>query len=224
MISVEKFESNLDRDISWRKKEFSNLELLIQEKEENKSLLETLYRSAILLLYSHWEGHIKYCARYYIKYISSQDHKCFELKENFQQIMLGKHLSEKQIDPLNGKYIYHQQVLFNFFRGNMQNIFKVNEDETITTKSNLNFENLSIILSQLGLELGDLETKKAFIDEKLLDGRNSIAHGSKRGREDLQSLYEDIKKELLEMIEYFHSLISESIINQTYLKQPVESS
>lgn len=224
-MTQEQFEKKLTRDLAWRKKEFSNLELLIQEQEksQNKSVSETLYRAAILLLYSHWEGHIKYCARQYIKYICSYNHKCNELKDNFHQILLGEHLSEKDVSQLNGNSVHHQQMLFEFFKNQMQHTFNVNEKYTINTRSNLNFEQLSIILLQLGFELGDLETKKAFIDEKLLDGRNSIAHGQKKGSEDLNSLYNEIKAELLVMIEYFHTLTKDSIIGRTYLKSTAGS-
>lgn len=221
-MDLEQFDKKLTRDLSWRKREFSHLELLIQEKSIDIHLSETLYRAAILLLYSHWEGHIKHCARQYIKYICSHDYKCAELKDNFHQIMLGKHLSEKEIPHLNGESIHHQQLLFNFFKEQMQHTFKVNEEQTISTRSNLNFEQFSIILLQLGFKAGDLETKKAFIDEKLLDGRNSISHGQKKGKEELKSLYEEIKNELLNMIEYFHDLTKDSIINQTYLKTAEE--
>lgn len=222
MMTLESFEDSLAKDLSWRKKEFSNLELLIQEKLGNNSLLETLYRSAILLLYSHWEGHIKYCARQYIKYINSHNHRCSDLKDNFHQIMLGKFISTKQISPLNAGNIHHQKELFNFFREQHIHTFNVNEEHTITTKSNLNFEQLSIILLQLGFETGPLETKKVFIDEKLLDGRNSIAHGNRQGKTKPETLYREIKTELLEMIENFHSLIRESIANGTYLKKTTE--
>lgn len=222
MMTLEAFENSLDRDLSWRKKEFSNIELLIQEKLENASLLETLYRSAILLLYSHWEGHIKYCARQYLKYICSYNYKCSELQDNFHQIMLGKYISDKNISQLNAGNIHHQQELFYFFKNQQEHTFKVNEENTINTQSNLNFERLSIILSQLGFETGSLETKRAFIDEKLLDGRNSIAHGNRQGRTKPEILYGEIKTELLAMIEHFHALISESISNQMYLKSVTE--
>lgn len=222
MMTLDAFENSLDRDLSWRKKEFSNIELLIQEKSGNAPLLDTLYRSAILLLYSHWEGHIKYCAREYIKYICSQELKCSKLKDNFHQIMLGKYISDKNISQLNAGNIHHQQELFHFFRNQQQHTFKVNEEHTISTQSNLNFERLSIILSQLGFEIGSLEMKRAFIDEKLLDGRNSIAHGNRQGKTKPKELYGEIKNELLAMIEYFHSLIKESISNQTYLKATTE--
>lgn len=225
-MTEEQFENKLTRDLSWRKKEFSNLELLIQQKHENASTSETdtLYRAAILLLYSHWEGHIKYCAQLYIKYICSLDHKCIELKDNFHQIMLGKHLSKEKISQLNGSNVHHQKMLFDFFKDQTQQTFKVNEDSTISTRSNLNFEQLSIIFLQLGFELGDLDTKKAFIDEKLLEGRNAIAHGNRRGKEELESLYNEIKSHLLRMIEHFHDLTRNSISNKTYLKPAVESS
>lgn len=222
MMTLESFENSLDRDLGWRKKEFSNIELLILEKSENSSLLETLYRSAILLLYSHWEGHIKHCARQYIKYICSHNYRCSELQDNFHQIMLGKYISDKNISQLNAGNIHHQQELFYFFKNQQLHTFKVDEMHTISTQSNLNFERLSIILSQLGVEIGSLETKKAFIDEKLLDGRNSIAHGNRQGNIKPEKLYGEIKDELLAMIEYFHSLIRESIINQTYLKTTME--
>lgn len=221
-MTLDSFENSIDKDLSWRKKEFANIELLIQEKSMNTSLLETLYRSAILLLYSHWEGHIKYCSRQYIKYICSQKLKCSELKDNFHQIMLGKYISDKNISQLSAGNIHHQQELFNFFRNQQQHTFKVNEEHTISTQSNLNFERLSVILSQLGFEIGSLAMKKAFIDEKLLDGRNSIAHGNRQGKTKPETLYVEIKTELLGMIEYFHSLIRESIINQTYLKETRE--
>ena len=68
IMEIQEFEDKIIDDWTWRKREVSDL-ILFAEKEENIVLL----KSIILLLYAHWEGYIKKCAKTYLKYISRLD-------------------------------------------------------------------------------------------------------------------------------------------------------
>ncbi|MFG4431772.1 MAE_28990/MAE_18760 family HEPN-like nuclease, partial [Acinetobacter baumannii] len=74
-------EASIDNDILWRKREFTTLKFLIQGARKHER--NVLIRSAIVLLYSHWEGHIKHCALAYLNYLNHKGYSYEQLKDNF---------------------------------------------------------------------------------------------------------------------------------------------
>ena len=110
-------------------------------------------------------------------------------------------------------------MLHNFFHQN-ETLFKVDGEKTISTKSNLSSDVTTEILMQLGFDATLFDAHITFIDEQLLASRNSISHGDKTSisRHNLNNIYEQIKKHLLNMIETFDNHILDSASNKLYLK------
>lgn len=87
-MKYEKLEKAINNDLSWRRQEFTEFNFLLQDDELSPYRKEVMLKASIALLYSHWEGHIKFSARKYIEYISEQKLPVGDLTENFKQIFL----------------------------------------------------------------------------------------------------------------------------------------
>ena len=56
------------------------------------------------------------------------------------------------------------------------------------------------------------------IVKKLIKNRNAIAHGDRISDAELEDSYQEIKKELLDMIQTFHNMVKNAASNNEYLK------
>lgn len=179
MKKLEDLIETIDGDIAWRKKEVSSIILMHNEKNS-----ELIVKLSVLLLYSHWEGCVKNLCKLYLGYVSNLSIKLPELTDNFKAITLKGRLrkineSNNQLNIANElKFIRsideisEKRFKFKNKSGNGKNI--------INTKSNLKYEIFKSFIEILGIgEKSCLATKKIYIDEKLLNNRNKIAHGNK---------------------------------------------
>ena len=186
-MKYEKLEKAINNDLSWRRQEFTEFNFLLQDNELSPYRKEVMLKASIALLYSHWEGHIKFSARKYIEYISEQKLPVGDLTENFKQIFLPAYFCNH---TLNLKNIKSQQMLHDFFQEN-ESLFKVDSKKTILTNSNLNSDLATEILMQLGFDNTLFDSNKTFIDEQLLASRNAISHGDKTSisKHNLNNIY-----------------------------------
>lgn len=215
-MKYEKLEKAINNDLSWRRQEFTEFNFLLQDDELSPYRKEVMLKASIALLYSHWEGHIKFSARKYIEYISEQKLPVGDLTENFKQIFLPAYFCNH---TLNLKNIKSQQMLHDFFQEN-ESLFKVDSEKTILTNSNLNSNLATEILMQLGFDNTLFDSNKTFIDEQLLASRNAISHGDKTSisKHNLNNIYDQIKIYLLKMLESFDEQILDSASNKLYLR------
>lgn len=215
-MTYEKLENKINNDLTWRKREFSELGFLLQNNELSVYQRDILLKASIALLYSHWEGHIKYSAIKYIEYVNEKNIPVGDLTENFKQIFLPAHFSNQTLTIQN---IRSQKLLHDFFQ-NHTLLFKVNSKKTISTKSNLDSDITTEILMQLGFDTNLFDSYKTFIDEQLLAARNAISHGDKAAmyKHNLENVYTQIKKNLLNMIQEFDDYVLDSVQNERYLK------
>lgn len=215
-MTYEELENKINNDLSWRRREFSELGFLLQDNELSSYQREIRLKACIALLYSHWEGHIKYSAIEYIEYVNKKNIPVGDLTENFKQIYLPAHFSNQTLTIHN---IRSQKLLHKFFLDNTL-LFKVNSKKTISTKSNLDFGITTEILMQLGFDTNLFDSHKTFIDEQLLAARNAISHGDKAAiyKHNLDNVYTQIKEHLLNMIQEFDNCVLDSAQNERYLK------
>lgn len=215
-MKYEKLEKAINNDLSWRRQEFTEFNFLLQDDELSPYRKEVMLKASIALLYSHWEGHIKFSARKYVEYISEQKLPVGDLTENFKQIFLPAYFCNY---TLNLKNIKSQQMLHDFFQEN-ESLFKVDSEKTILTNSNLNSDLATEILMQLGFDNTLFDSNKTFIDEQLLASRNAISHGDKTSisKHNLNNIYDQIKIYLLKMLESFDEQILDSASNKLYLR------
>ncbi|GAB2196298.1 MAE_28990/MAE_18760 family HEPN-like nuclease [Sessilibacter sp. MAH4] len=206
----------IESDLGWRKKEVSNLLLL--ENEDNQLLI---IKSTLLLLYSHWEGFVKNACKTYLEYVSNKKISTNILTDNFQAIALKGKIQElyKSGETLT---LANELAFMQNINGTKAKIFsvknnfsKLEKDKTIiNTKNNLSFKVFKSILTIIGIDYSDsIDTKCAFIDEKLLGNRNKIAHGNRIENSD-EGLYLSINelKEVKELIFYLMDTLSEDLM------------
>ncbi|MCT8823016.1 MAE_28990/MAE_18760 family HEPN-like nuclease [Glaesserella parasuis] len=206
----------IDRDISWRKKEITSLIFLIEKSREHEKII--LMKSALVLFYSHWEGHIKNCSIAYLNFLNHQGIKHCQLKENFHHLSLGENFRS----GFSISKIQYQIKLYEHLSTIHDKKFKVKEENIIDTNSNLKYDILDTILLQLGFNSTLFSQKERFINEILLNNRNAIAHGELRDNKSIEDAYNEVKEHLLPLIETFNTLVSNAVASSSYLIKPME--
>lgn len=210
--SLTELDDQLSKDLSWRRKEFTSLKLMVSSSRKHEKTI--LMRASIAMLYAHWEGHIKFCAQAYITYLKHLAPSYKQMTNNFIQMSVG----EKFKEGFSIKRFSSQQEIFEYLTKDQDDKFDVNENVVIDTESNLKYEVVFNILGQLGLDTKVFELKENFINSKLLKCRNAIAHGDRLSEQDLIDTHTELEKELLFMIETFQNLILNAAENKSYLK------
>ncbi len=209
--SIDELGDALETDLSWRKKELTTINLLIQGSRSHQK--EVLIRAGIALMYAHWEGHIKKASECYLCLLNKKAHKYSDLKDNFKHISLADKFS--QGFSIN-KY-ESQKELFEYIYSCKDEKFCVSESNIIDTESNLKYNVLKKLMHQLGLDLTKFELKENFIDSTLLKNRNSIAHGERISNKQLETAYKEIQETIIGMIQTYHNLIYNAAVTEEYL-------
>ena len=211
--SLSDLEDILDEDLAWRKKEISILTLEASASKKRKK--EVMMRTAMVLIYAHWEGHIKKAAHAYLAYLNHISPKYKDIKDNFFYLSL--------CEKFNGEVSFsgyrRQTHAFDYVKNGLNETFSISVKKAVSTGSNLKSEIFSDILIKLGLNEADFELKYNLIDEKLLKNRNAIAHGDESIHMDLEKDYLEVKENVVEMMELFNTIIKNSASNKSYLKE-----
>jgi|SRR5690554_387039 len=182
MTSIDAFIETIDTDLAWRKKETSNLLLL--GSDQNQLLI---VKASLLLLYSHWEGYIKNASKAYLEYISTKRINLEQLTDNFKAIKLKGLIKQAHLSS-NTLTLENELNLIKQIGTNENKVFSVSREfstserdkSIINTKDNLSLNVFKSILRVVGIDYSDcIDTKSVFIDEKLLGGRNKVAHGNR---------------------------------------------
>jgi|JI9StandDraft_1071089.scaffolds.fasta_scaffold01449_4 MAE_28990/MAE_18760-like HEPN len=207
----ENLSETLVNDLRWRRKELSALKSLIYKSistEQQKVLL----RSAIVILYAHWEGFVKLAANSYLEFVALQKLPYNQLSNNFIALAMKDKLD--QAKESNKATIYNDVAVFFITQlGERSNIKYENRIFT----SNLSSSVLKEIMSMLGLDYSFYESKENFLDEKLLARRNQIAHGNHipLDRQD----YDELHEQAIAMMENFRTEVENSAILQKYCRE-----
>jgi len=200
---------HLHKDLSFRKKELTNLKFLIQKTREHEQ--KVLLRASFCILYAHWEGFVKEAATAYLDFVSRQNIKQSSLSKGF----LGVALNTVLLDIKSSKKARDHHKLIDFFKESQNQTFRVIATNMINTNSNLNYSTFENILISLGIDSDYYETKSVLIDIKLLKTRNQIAHGEQTPVEEQN--YSELQTSVLELIESFKTDIENAVINKSYL-------
>ena len=190
----------ISRELSWRKKELATLSILVQKRRQHERAV--LLRTAVPILYAHWEGFVKNTASYYLQYVSRRKLKYSDLQSNFIALACKAALLESL---QSNKIILLRQVV-EFLMLNQMETSKIPYINVIDTESNLNSAVFINILHQIGLSYDNFYiTKELSIDGSLLKKRNAIVHGE--NLEVTEREFSELSQLVLDLLEYFRSQI-----------------
>lgn len=209
--SLEQLVDFTSNEISWRRKELLDLKFLVQTHKATDKV-DTYIRSGVTLLYSHWEGFVKATGTAYLCYISMGRHTYKNLKPNLIALSIKDKLN---LASESKKSETHNKVA-EFFVYGMEDRSSIPWENVINTKSNLNSDVLEDIVNTLGLDFSPYETKRKFLDEKLLKSRNEIAHG-KHLLVSFES-YQEFHKEVSELLDLFRNQIDNAAVTKSFMR------
>jgi len=229
-MRIEEFQDFLDRDLAWRKKEISQL-FMILSRSESKNVVG---KSMILLLYAHWEGFIKKSSKCYLKYVSDKNINLQALTSNFEAIML-KRFARDCIDS-DSKNLSREFALMDKQRKSANRPFKIsldvnNEFDTdfIDTQYNLSSKVLESIIQIIGMEYNEaIKTREQYVDVNLVKNRNAIGHGSSLSDDDTGDVsvlevdqIANLKDFVIFMLDYFAEVLLKYVEEEYYLASKV---
>lgn len=199
----------LAEDMIWRRKELTELKALI-ERENEGVRSRVLIRSAIALLYAHWEGFVKKASRCYLEYVASRRLKMKDLSPGF----IGLVVRAKIAEIGESEKVSSGISLAEFFIGSMDKQIKIPYKAGVDTKSNLTSKVLEDILSSLSLDASFFSTKSNLIDANLVNKRNHVAHGEALSL--TISEYLDLHGEVIALIESFKNEIENASVQNKF--------
>lgn len=206
IVSQDELYNAVDTELGWRKKE---LKILKDNIPTQKSPLQlALLRSAVLILYAHWEGYVKNACELYLEYVTNKGELYINLKPQFITLGLDKALRKLEVRSVKDK-----SSAISFIINNLQEKSDINIKGSINTKSNLKFSVFEDICFVLNLNIISFNKYKDLIDD-LVNTRNTIAHG---GRHDtLFRVYDGFYKDTIELMESLRTEIQNSVALNTH--------
>ena len=202
----------LAEDLQYRKRELTTLKLLLDRSRAHEE--SVVLRTAICMLYAHWEGFIKTAATAYLGLIALQGLKYSDLTSNFMAFRI-----RPKINAINSP---HRIGLFVSLLDEIVSIpsekVALDWQAAIFTGSNLTSELFFDILLALGIDNSLYKTRTLLIDSSLLGLRNAVAHGEKTpiNRDDYIQLYESVTA----LIEQFRDDVENAAVGKRYLQVP----
>lgn len=190
-MTIDNLREEMEAELTWRSDEFrmlkNNISYIIKEEDKLK------YRkSLVVMLYANFEGFCKICLLSYIKFlnhlnikrkdirkpeiIASSMYEIFKLYDDKDR--KNKVFKTKLPDDKNLHSIYRRADLIREFDNFMEEKVLL-DDEVINTESNLWSHVLSKNLYVVGINPDVFKHHNGDID-RLVNMRNSIAHGSER--------------------------------------------
>src|SRR5664279_859917 len=103
-------------EISWRRKELTDLRYLLASAIGNRAREETMTRAGVAMLYAHWEGFVKAIAEMYLEFVCMQRCKNSELADNMLAVVLRSYFHALGAS----NKIQASVALVEFFRTGMQ--------------------------------------------------------------------------------------------------------
>lgn len=202
----------IDGELSWRKADFFRLKKVILDNQAKDNLLyQTLLRSSIPIVYAHWEGFIKEAALSYLNFISIR-------KLPFRSLNSGSlslYLIEEFLNQNNSTNFEKAISIIEFFEKKLDERSNLNSiPDPIKTRSNLNSDALKEIISILELDYECFRVFEVFIDARLLEARNKIAHGEYREID--WTFFDEAFKIVIKLMEEFRTQIQNAVVLKKY--------
>ena len=207
----------LDRESAWRKKEMTTLRILIATRGRSGEQA-ALRRSAVPVLYGHWEGFAKQAASAYLDLVRRQPRPYRELELNFLAVAVRGALREAA-DAAKSRCTSVYIEKFNSLMGGLDEQVGFTGravSDAVSGDSNLSSRVLQDVLAAIGVPYDRIFRGKApLIDGSLLAKRNDIAHG---GRVEVDSVtYRQLHELVVELVDHLKDVIVDHARGRRYL-------
>lgn len=201
--------SIFDTDLTWRRKELSDLKSAIKAADVPSK--PVLLRAIIAMSYAHWEGYVRTCANRYFEHLTLRKKPFVEFERQiYVNSMLGR------LDALyRGRASLEERCkLINDILDGEDRRFSYVNPELVDTRSNLNTDMIKNICIICGVDHSHFEQNRAFLDFLLLKRRNAIAHGQ---QEYIQAdEIDDLVATILGLMSYFRNLVENKVYTKAY--------
>jgi hypothetical protein len=211
-FSAADLSDQMDRDMTWRLKELSDIRDAIRRADSTTR--QMLLRAFITLMYAHWEGHVRFCATKYFQHIALRRKPYTDLQIQFYLnaflVRLDAFFRSKV--SVEEKCRFLQDLLES--RGKR---FSQINPTLIDTKANLNTDVLHDICKVCGIPFTEFEKEDAFINVLMLKRRNEIAHGEEVYLK--ESDIDDLSARAIGIMRTFRNLLENKIYDGSFLEQ-----
>ena len=209
--TAEELADDLASNFAWRRSELQVLRSTaraIRTQDRQSPANRVALRSAVVLLYAHWEGFVKESCQAYLDYVAVRRLTFNELSESFVRTAIKPMIRRAATDPAA------LTELAELVMGHSTTRAKLPRQGIVETGSNLRHETLGEILDALGLPSGQYAMAANLIDRELCDQRNRIAHGKENLPE--PEAVEQLFEHLLDLMEGLRSSILAAAASQEY--------
>lgn len=179
MEDLAKFESAVQRELAWRKRELSDLRAAAHRAGPGERYI---FRAGQVLLCAHWEGFLKSAASAYVQHALAQKIRLRELSSPLVAVSLYRAVMQAADAKYPGSEHHHLRLADQIVEG----VDSEPDDRTawdVDTEGNPGSDTVERVLRSIGvspnLDLDDAawSTTKVFINEHVVRDRNAIAHG-----------------------------------------------
>lgn len=215
--SVAELTETLDSSSAWRKKEMTTLRILIATRGRSRERA-ALRRSAVPILYGHWEGFAKQAAAAYLDLVRRQQRSYRDLELNFLAMAVRGALREAT-DAAKSRCTSVYIEKFSSLMGRLdERVGFANRavNDAVSSDSNLSARVLQDVLATIGIPYDRIFRGKALlIDASLLAARNGIAHGE---RVEVDSVtYRQLHELVVELVDHLKDVIVNHARDRRYL-------
>lgn len=170
--------NRISDDWMWREKDLREM-----DRASLKFPGAYTFKSGLLIVYSHWEGHFKFSAQQVLSFmdegIKRKIFRWTDVRPEIRQRLLFCSYRKSSIQSQT------QETFISYLNALSDERFSRSltaKDEIIMVDDNLSGMRAEAICRNLGLDHSWVTLKRTIIDQRLLEYRNAIAHGDNRLR------------------------------------------
>jgi hypothetical protein len=214
MLNSEDFTKRLDLELTWRRREISDLKRAIKDAPVVSQA--SLLRAFVPVLYAHWEGFSVRACQTFFKYITDRKISIGRLSPHYGNLIFMKRLSFM----LSSKSSFDDRIrVIAEIRSEADVRFSKLPEELIETGSNLNSARMRSLCLLCGIDAAFIDGAEDLIDVQMLKRRNEIAHGewSTISSDEVEKLSDGV----FDLLTTFRNQLEAVIWGENYKKQGI---
>lgn len=203
------FSAILDSDLSWRRRELSDLKVAVKVADAYSK--PVLLRAIITMSYAHWEGYVRTCANRYFEHLTLRKKQFVDFE---RQIYVNSVLGRLDALHQSRQSVRERCKLVNDILDGGNGRFSYVNPGLVDTRSNLNTDVVSDICLICGVDSTHFESNRGFLDVLLLKRRNAIAHGQQEYIHAAE--IDEFVAKVLTLMELFRTLLENKVYTKAY--------